>query len=730
MSDYIAHFKENEVQTLQKHLQQTATLSSGFASNFGAEEWGRWMGHLHDIGKSSAAFQKKMRNLMEGKEDIKTDHSTAGAQLAEKLFPKGPGRIMAYGIAGHHSGLPNGDSTENSSLLSRLNKKTEPIPDEILASLVSEDLGTPPVIQGDTTGSSIAVFLFTRMLFSSLVDADYLDTENFIEPEKKQTRKVNTSVKKLSEIFFAKYKDFTQKADCSGINELRSEIFQKCLEKAEEEPGFFSLTVPTGGGKTLSSLGFALRHAIKYQKKRVIYVIPYTSIIEQNADVFRRFVGDKGIVEHHSNMTTHFNDDDDTGYHKLATENWDAPLILTTSVQFFESLFSYRPSQSRKIHNIAESVIIFDEIQTLPLPFLEPSLAIMRELRRKYGTSILFCTATQPGFDKNPEKVIITGIREILDDKELTFRQLQRVSAEYLGKKQNSEVAELVSQHDQCLVITDQRKAAKEIFEKFPLQSNIFHLSTYLCPQHRSVILQKIKELLKESKPCWVVSTQLIEAGVDIDFPVVYRSLAGIDSLAQAAGRCNREGRLEKGLFFVYKPFDGVPPISDFRVRAEEAEMILRKYDDFLSPQAIDDYFEALFWRKKGKLDSYGILEKIKNGLVNECLFPFREISSDFQFINDNKMTVYVPFDEISRKLIEKLPFIKGSMRGYLRMLQRFTVGLYERHFFDLKNEGFIDEIKEGVFVLNDWGMKNAYDEKLGLYPKEEYDYKAETMIW
>ncbi|MFW6333028.1 MAG: CRISPR-associated helicase Cas3', partial [Thermodesulfobacteriota bacterium] len=616
MEDYLARIADDgRRQRVIDHLNNVGDMAYRFAKPFKAEKWGQLAGLWHDVGKFSPAFQKRIGGLFDPAAQIeqvsgKPDHSTAGAQHANGAF-KWAGLVLAYAIAGHHAGLANGNDDNDSCLFKRLQKK---VPDWSACPEKVLHLGNPGELPfamdrtGNRAGFQVAFFI--RMLFSCLVDADFLDTENFMVPEKSNWRGGYPTLVHLHQKLGLALQKLLENAEPSDINTYRAEILRDCLNAAEKTPGLFSLTVPTGGGKTISSLAFALKHALKYGMRRIIYVIPYTSIIEQNAQVFRDILGEEAVLEHHSTyeFKEETNEDRRT---RLASENWDAPVIVTTSVQFFESLFHNRSSRCRKLHNISGSVVILDEAQMLPVPFIRPCVEALRELTSAYNSSIVLCTATQPALSSDHFKwrLDIPDDREIIPEPNRLYQFFKRVKAEFIGRMSDESIAEKVQKFRQGLCVVNTRKHARTIYEKIEGE-NCYHLSALMCPVHRSQKLEQIRNALKAGESCRVVSTQLIEAGVDIDFPVVFRSAAGIDSIAQAAGRCNREGKLkEGGQLFVFLPEDGVPP-GDFRLNAETAEMVMQHHEDILSPDAVWEYFETNFWRRgDDQLDREGILQ-------------------------------------------------------------------------------------------------------------------------
>ncbi|WP_242012423.1 CRISPR-associated helicase Cas3' [Pseudodesulfovibrio cashew] len=508
------------------------------------------------------------------------------------------------------------------------------------------------------------------------------------------------------------------------INELRAEILAACRAKASLAPGLFSLTVPTGGGKTLTSMAFALDHARLHGKRRVIYVIPYTSVIEQNARVFREIFPANSVVEHHSTFDAskvfdredHARESAEARRHRLACENWDAPVVVTTSVQFFESLFSFKPSRCRKLHNLADSVIILDEAQMLPVDFMVPCLRALEELTENYGASVVLCTATQPALRKEDFACGLDGLgddRELAPDPQRMHEAFKRTELVDLGELALAEVAEMVREREQVLCIVNTRKRAAELFELVRDEPGARHLSALMCPAHRSKRLEEIREMLAGGEPCRVISTQLIEAGVDVSFPEVVREMAGLDSITQAAGRCNREGELDGAApVGVFTPVEGVA--RAFSGPAGHTGSVLRTPDvDPFSPEAIRHYFTLHYWLEKDRLDSKRILEHLNN---DRGEWYFRKAGKAFRLIENTMVPVVIPYDERAEKLVRDLHYAEHP-GGILRQLQQYTVQVYDGQFAALDQAGGIEWVADTYAVL--CGME-FHDEMFGLtFPGE-----------
>lgn len=701
-------------QALEDHLQGVAGRAQRFAAAFGCEAWGELAGRWHDLGKYAADFQ---RYLLEAN-DIEVDHEDAGigdsgrvdhsaAGALHALSRLGQlGALIAHPIAAHHAGLY--DASELEARLQRA-RTADRLQAAMLGAPPTHILDSaalaPPTIPG-REDEPLAFATWLRLLFSCLVDADVLDSEAFGDPAASRLRSAYPTLGELKPRFDAHMARFT--AD-SPVKQLRAQILADCRERAACAPGLFSLTVPTGGGKTLSSMAFALEHAQRHGFKRVIYVIPYTSIIEQTADVFRGIFGE-AVVEHHSNFEVAHEQSRETQRSRLATENWDAPIIVTTNVQFFESLFAARTSRCRKLHNILDSVVILDEAQMLPPPFLLPITHVLRLLSQHYRTSIVLCTATQPALSERrsfgqhfrglPEPT------ELVADREALYRQLKRVQVELPEDLSVGtdwpELAQRVSTHDCVLVIVNSRADAQALHALLPEGS--LHLSGRMCGAHRSEVIQQIRHRLqarregRDTTALRVVSTSLIEAGVDVDFPVVYRALAGLDSIAQAAGRCNREGLLtELGGVIVFVPMKPAPPGLQ-RMGAQACIGVLKQAEgDPLQPALFTRYFQSLY--SDCELDQHDIV-----GLLKAQNLQLRTAAERFKLIDDGQQAILVPYQsdaDDGRYAAARAALMAQQGQGSaLRRLQRFTVNVSTGDFQRLQRSSDIRELFPGVWEL------------------------------
>ena len=729
---------KSDWQLLQNHLKKVGCIAAENAQYFNAAMLAEVSGLLHDVGKYTDEFQKRL----EGGERV--DHATAGAQHAVNKWEEF-GKLLAYVIAGHHAGLANGidDGKDRSTLDARLKKEVLKLNaiwmDEID---IPDQLMFPPFKTKENFEGFQLAFL-TRMLFSCLVDADFLDTEKFyLEIEgKQQKRGGHVLLKKLQQSLDYHIKDLNDKAVSNSpgaVNDLRQEVLEYSRKQALLDPGLFALTVPTGGGKTLTSMAFALDHAIAHQLRRVIYVIPFTSIIEQNAKVFRdvfKELGNDIVLEHHSAF-------DDTGFDKrketkdklrLAMENWDAPVIVTTAVQFFESLFADRPSKCRKLHNITGSVIILDEAQMLPLKLLRPTMAAIDELARNYKCSVVLCTATQPALLHPNFHHGFENVREIAPEPEKLYEKLDRVTVEHIGSQSDEELAERIHDNNQILVIVNNRRHARALFDLLPDDEGQYQLTTLMCAKHRRKVLDDIREKLKDGKPCKVISTSLIEAGVDVDFPLVMRAETGLDSIAQAAGRCNREGlgKKEKSMVLIFQsPEWKVPPEID-QYAASMRHVLRNHQGNLLAPPAIKAYFEDVYWRQdnNGELDAKKIL-KIHRDHHARLSFPFQTIASEYRLIENFMCPIIVPYDEEVEALIENLRQVE-YVGEIARKLQPYLVQIPTQALAALRTAGAVEVIQPGRFgeqfilLIN----RYLYSDKAGLSWDDPSYIKIENLI-
>jgi CRISPR-associated endonuclease/helicase Cas3 len=731
---------ERHWEPLETHLRAVGARARGFAAAFGMAEWGEAAGLLHDIGKAADAYQFYIRGKAKS-----PDHSTAGAVEAERRF--GPiGRCLAFVIAGHHAGLADG--TQLSQRLAKVLENyagwedyTGEIPKP--ASFPSKKSPYP----------NFTPAFFIRMVFSCLVDADFLETEVFY------TQAAGKTVERggFSDIAslrarLAAFMAGKASAAPTTLNILRNKILAHAISRAELAPGLFTMTVPTGGGKTLASLSFALEHAARHGMERVIYVAPYTSIIEQTAQVFTAALGEGDVLEHHSGFDWDKAEDkgdetDADGLKKLrhASENWDAPVVVTTAVQFFESLFAARPGACRKLHNIARSVVVLDEAQTLPLQVLRPCLAALEELTLNYGASVVLCTATQPawrrmddalppnaarqpqGFEAGPERELAPGPAAL-------FAALKRVQMEVMpAPVEDVAIAARFAEQPQMLCIVNTRAHAKELFGLIAQLPGARHLTTLMCAAHRRQVLAEIRDDLAQGCPARLVATSLIEAGVDVDFAEVWRAETGLDSVAQAAGRCNREGKRQSGRVVVFVPAERKLPKNLIAFR--DAARLPLQMPEPLGLEAVQNYFKELYFNRGYEaLDALeidrrrGVLPVLKDARLD---IPFAAIAEAFHLIDDKMRSVIVDWQGRAKAAIDALHNAPVPPLGTLRKLQQFAVPVPDAMWRTLRASGGIQPVKpeaygERFMVVMSAGL---YDEVRGLKTEDAAGRTAEENV-
>lgn len=627
--------------------------------------------------------------------------------------------LFAYCIAGHHAGLPDtgesADMGDSATLMGRMKKRLEEYR-EYEKEVVIPELKTPPSPIQNNTDPSFTIGFLIRMLYSCLVDADYLDTEKFMS-DGKANRESGDEISVLWGKVQQHISDWMGNQDQDTINGRRTEILKACIDGALCKKGIFRLTVPTGGGKTVASLAFALRHALEQGLERVIYVIPYTSIIEQNAKVFQDILGDENVLEHHCNVD--YASTEELKPMQLATENWDKPVVVTTNVQFFESLFSNQSSKCRKLHNIANSVIIFDEAQMLPSDYLKPCIQAIEELIRHYKCSVVLCTATQPALGKLFSEDIT--YQELCPRVEEQFHFFKRSTIESLGKVTEETLLERLRTEHQALCIVNTKKSAQKLYQEMS-EEGVYHLSTLMYPVHRKAVLKKIRARLKMGEKCILIATSLVEAGVDLDFQSVYRQLAGIDSVIQAAGRCNREGTraMEDSHTYIFQMEDEVKVLGQEQ-QIDTAKQIIRKFNDISMPEAIQEYFARLYGFKGEGLDKKKILERFNKGR-----FPFATVGKDFKLIEQDTKTIFIVREERAKEILEEIRY-KGATKALMREVGQYCVDVYDNIFQKIYAAGMLmevsEELKDEFFLLRN---VDDYSEETGL----KIDVELGTGIW
>ena len=742
-------------QTMLEHATNVRDLAMENARHFGGEDLAGAAGLLHDLGKYTIAFQKRLFG------GAKVDHATRGAMTARDRYGL-LGWLLAYSIAGHHAGLADGslqEGAERTPLDQRLKGEGLPALDDAWEREIAPLLPDIKALNG-LVGKSIlkdirkqapqelmfSQSFLTRMIFSALVDADYLDTERYYDQfESPAARKADRRLQEMPDLEALRAQFDAYMAGFgggSGINQLRTQILRYARAQASLEPGAFSMNVPTGGGKTLTSLAFALDHAIAHGQRRIIFVIPFTSIVEQNAAVFRRALGkygDSAVLEHHSAfippVLTRADPERYQSHEKLrlAMENWDAPIIVTTAVQFFESLFASKPGQCRKLHNIANSVVILDEAQTIPLKVLRPAVAALKELIQNYRTSIVLCTATQPALEAPDFKGGLSNVRPLVEDAGALARQLERVRVKHMGQLDDDALAAQMLEQRQVLCIVNNRRHARAVFEAIAHAEGAVHLSTLMCAKHRSRVLDSVRQRLRDGEACRVVSTSLIEAGVDVSFPRVLRAEAGLDSIAQAAGRCNRNKEWavedsEVGVFSTTNP-DWRPP-PELLQFAQAAQETLRHHEkEPLGPKAIKAYFEHLYWQRgEEALDAYAIMSLLR-GSRPESL-PMEQLDRRFRMIESTQKTVIIPWDDEARRAVRSLEFVEKA-GGIARTLQPYTVQVPEQAFKALVDAGAVQPVAPERFMDQFMALVNTdlYSEAYGLSWNDPHFIQAANTV-
>jgi CRISPR-associated endonuclease/helicase Cas3 len=800
--EFIAHRREKdgESQSLCSHLSRVAIYTGQFANKIGLKEAGRIIGLLHDLGKASNAFDKYIQSAtgridpdsddyVDAKElKGKVDHSSAGAQIIYKTLSKnGPegiiaAQVLSLCIASHHSGLidcllPDGkdnytrrmekseDKTHTNEALSYLSD----IEKQKLMDLFSSETVIKQVItkikslKENNDHQDTVMFkygLLVRFLFSCLIDADRLNTADFEYPKNTRLRNYGEyhpwSV--LVDRLNVKIKEFGNKGDKNDVDDLRNEVSQHCFDFASKPKGIYQLTVPTGGGKTLASLRFALNHAANHKMDRVFYIIPFTSIIDQNADEVRKILEDKDengkyldrvVLEHHSNLTP----EEETKRQNLLSENWDAPIVFTTQVQFLETLFGSGTRNVRRMHQLANSVIIFDEVQTIPVRCVHMFNLALRFLVNGCGASVILCTATQPLLDKvDPihRSLSILPEQKIIQNEKELFQKLKRVDVFDDRKEKDpwteDDIVKLIEQElkemGSVLIIVNKKDSARALYQKLVDRNytNVYHLSTNMCPAHRLTVLNWVKRKLVKKLHVVCISTQLIEAGVDIDFGTVIRYMAGLDSIAQAAGRCNRNGKRKFGRVFIVNPKDeNLDKLKDIKIGAGDADRVLREYknnpemfdNDRLGIKAMEQFYKYYFYNRSkemsypvhadnpvvGRADDLFNLLSLNTNSIDEYkrvqdIFPsiplkqsFQSAAKAFHAIDSSTRGVIVPAGAKGINIINKLCDAVMIEKQYklLKAAQRFSVNLYPYEFEDMSKKNAIREVQKdsGIYYMD-----------------------------
>lgn len=692
--------EKGEWHYLDVHLKEVAETAAELADKFGAGELAKWIGLWHDLGKSNTQFQNYLKACQRGERHEKVPHAIWGAVLAYHLLlshnkEEDRWKEIALTIAGHHGGINQPGSLSQRLEESKQNNYV------VFQNVVeyTKKLPSPPKV-GLPELNHTQRELFIRMLFSTLVDADYLNTEKHFNEKQYILRQNQQQIETLWNRFDANQKQFMATV-CSEtiVNKVRKEVYELCDKAALGKPGIYRMTVPTGGGKTRSCLAFALKHAVENKMDRVIVAIPYTSIIDQTAKEYRKILGADAVLEHHSQVTVPANENQDSAHLslRLSSENWDAPLIVTTTVQLFESLFSNKPGKVRKLHNLSRSAIVIDEVQALPPELLTPTLDVLKEIVERYGVSVILSTATQPAFEDSHYLKPFQGIQihEVVP-KEIYkehFKKLERVK--YYRKELPipwQELANEISKEKQVMVVLNTRKDALSLIEVLGNKKDVFHLSALLCGIHRKLILREVKRRLKKRLPVRLISTQVIEAGVDIDFPVVYRAIGPLDRIVQAAGRCNREDKLQngrRGRVIIFELAEGRTPRGPYKTGLEKAKLLLMQYDisELHNPELYRIYFEKLF------TDVDTDKKKIQ---THRKILDYPKVDSEYRLIEQNTVPVLINCDSATKRL-EK--WRRQPCRRTWQRLQPLLVNMFDYEVQKLKAEGWLEQISEGFYL-------------------------------
>lgn len=692
----ISHIRlsDKAVQTNDEHQRGVARLASSFASEFGMADVGHLLGLLHDKGKEQVAWQKyiqgvtgynpKYANTKNG-----PNHAYIGAHIAQILYPQ-LSPLIAQPIAGHHRGLYD--------YCEYIEETKKDIPKEVLIP-ESQSCAMPRL----HNLKSYDLHHLVRILFSCLVDADSLDTEEFMNPEQASLRGVHTTMEELLCKLEEYLSQLKEKSEDTEVNRIRNYVQEQCVKESQGKMGFYSLTVPTGGGKTLASVLWALNHAVKNHLHRIIIAIPYTSIIVQTAATLKAIFGEENVLEHHSNVNTdNIKNREQRERMQLATENWDYPIIVTTNVQLFESLFSNKRSDCRKLHNVVKSVLILDEVQTLPMDFYKPIVHTLDTLCRIFGVSVLFTTASLPvltgrieGSNPNVGFEALASVHEIIPAEAKLHDKLRRVELKIdETPKSYDEIATELAKHQRVLCIVNTRRDAKELYERLPKEGICLHLSRMMCPTHVATTIQQIKRVLREKNDCpiRVISTQLVEAGVDIDFPVVYRQQAGLDSILQAAGRCNREGIQTISTTYVFSLGKEHPLPTGFISQTNNARLNMVGQYDWFALETMVVYFKQLH----SHIDNFDKQQMEKLLYKHEC--EFEEAASRFHLIDDQSISVLINWHD-SIDLYQQL-LSEGPSYQLMRQMAQYSVNIRKHDFDKLKSIGAIEEPFENIYVI------------------------------
>lgn len=718
---YKAHVDKNsgDIQTVREHSENTALLCSEFSFP-DLKDMMYVIGLLHDIGKYQSLFQRRIDG-----ENIKVEHSGCGAQIAIQKYPSIVGYLMAYCIAGHHSGIPDGgfknDTPDQPTLSGRVKREF----DDYTA--YEDDLRFPEIdekricefLVRDCANDMKRVIdkfaFFTRYCFSCLTDADSLDTAMFCDKE--SNRSMVADFEKCLKKINDKMESFCA---VSELQKARAGIQAQVFKQSSQDAEIYLMNMPTGSGKTLCSIKFALQRAIQHDKKRIIYIIPYNSIIEQTADTFEKILGeDAEILRHHSTFSYDEPDDYSEDYQntvRYAIENWDAKLIITTAVQFFESIYANKRSKLRKLHNMSDSILIFDEAHLMPTEYLQPCLEAVSYITKYLSSEAVFLTATMPDYENLIHKYAMSGsiICDLIYDTSM-FHKFKKCRYEFSGEVSNEVLLTKAGAYPSSLVIVNRRADARGLYAL--CDGKKYHLSTYMTSFDRSRVIDEIKRELvslendfpglkdvPDDRKIMVISTSLIEAGVDLDFFTVFRELSGLDSILQAGGRCNREGKREMADVFIFTLESKKDSISrDERLNITRG--IMNEYEDISCPESINAYYERVYLVKREDI--------VKNSISNDCSgvphIRFKEYAEKFRMIDTDTVSIVVSRDEISREMVEML---RITRKGNARKFQKYALSVYQNEFDDLLKQNVLDDFDSGIYCLTNM---DYYDEDTGI---------------
>lgn len=712
LHDLIAHSapdKGGDPQSLYDHSRNVAEMAARFAAPFGSEEIARWLGWWHDAGKAHPAVQGYL--TADDPSPPGPDHSSVGMLAAHEGMD-----LLAHNIAGHHGGLAN-----QHELSDRVRRKRDderivealelarPLMAEQAPSLRREHL--PAFLREAERENTLKrrYDFWLRMLHSALVDADCLDTERHFDPDRFAARETGVSIDELWSRFEANQQALMNGADPTLVNRRRRDVYEAAIGEANRAPGFFSMTVPTGGGKTRSAMGFGLQHAQVHDKDRVVVALPYTSIIEQNTEVYREIFGEQIVLEHHSAVRTEAEPGDESAperWRRLAAQNWSAPVVVTTTVQLLESLFTNHNGRLRKLHRLANSVVVLDEVQTLPPRLLEATLDGLRELEAHYDTTVLLCTATQPALTARPGfPEGLDEVTEVVPDPPGLYEDLRRVEYDVQVESPWSwdDVAEDLMANRQVMAVLNTKDDATAVLDALPDDASVLHLSTQLCGAHRRRVLEEVYRRLDAEEPIRLVATQVVEAGVDISFPCVLRALGPLDSIIQAAGRCNREGEHDAGHVTVFEPAEGATPPGAYRTGRDIARQLIGSEEPFNlhDPTSPRRYFEQLY-------DSRDLDASEVQSLRTQ--FQFETVAQRYRLIEDDTTPMVVNYGEgwsILNDVVETAEHAGFVHRDDWHRLQPYTVSLYEHALDEAVRRG---NARQLIDDLDLWRWDGGYD--------------------